>query len=305
MIGRRYLFILAFAAGVAAAALAGRRGAGQAPPGDAAGIAVDDISARPEMPETPAVHGMDGMAGMGGAGGPGGEGMGGMGGAGTGRPGAGMGDAGMGGPGGGSMPGMDHADASGSMAHEHMAMGPHMRMSAPRPRSVADQSRADAIVRTLRAAVARYRDYRVAVADGYVQYLPNLPQPMYHFTNWGNAYLAEFGFDPARPTSLLYKPVAGGFELVGAMYTAPRRFGEDQLDERVPLSVASWHQHVNICLPQGTRAAAADWRKFGFGGSILTAGDCEANGGTFHPVIFGWMVHVHPFEPDPAKIWAH
>jgi hypothetical protein len=272
MIGKRYLLLLAFAAGLAPAALTGRPGAGQAPPGDAAGTAGHYVSTKLGTPEMPPMPGMSSTGGMGG---------------------------------GDSMPGMDHAGASGSMAHEHVGMGPHMRMSAPRPRGAGDQSRADAIVHTLRAAVAKYRDYRVAVAEGYIQYLPNVPQPRYHFTNWGNAYLAEFGFDPARPTSLLYKPVAGGFELIGAMYTAPQRFSEDQLDERVPLSVAAWHQHVNICLPRGTRAATADWRKFGFGGSIATAGDCDANGGTFHPVIFGWMVHVYPFEQDPAKVWVH
>ena len=115
-----------------------------------------------------------------------------------------------------------------------------------------------------------------------------------------------FAFDPARPTSLLYKPVpGGGFELVGAMYTAPRRFDEDQLDERLPLSVAAWHEHVNICLPPKSGYATADWRRFGFKGTIATASDCQASGGIFHPVIFNWMVHVYPFEQDPAKVWAH
>jgi hypothetical protein len=203
------------------------------------------------------------------------------------------------------MPSMDHAGAGDSMAHEHMGMGPHMKMTAPRPRSAVDQRRADDIAGTLGAAIAKYRDYRVAVADGYLQYLPNIPQPRYHFTNWGNAYLAEFGFDPARPTSLLYKPVAGGFQLVGAMYTAPRRFTEAQLDERIPLAVAAWHQHVNICLPPQPRMATADWRQFGFAGAIASESECQAAGGIFHPVIFGWMVHVYPFEQDPAKVWAH
>jgi hypothetical protein len=204
-----------------------------------------------------------------------------------------------------SMPGMAGA-ADGAMDHEHMGMGPHMEMTAPRPRSADDQRRADAIAETLRGAIGRYRDVHAAVADGFVQYLPNLKLPMYHFTNWSNAYVAQSGFDPARPSSLLYRPTAGGgFELVGAMYTAPRRFDEAQLDERVPLSVAAWHEHVNICLPPKSAYATSDWRRFGFAGSIATAADCEASGGIFHPVVFGWMVHVHPFEQDQAKVWAH
>lgn len=217
------------------------------------------------------------------------------------------------------MQGMASAGAAdGAMAHEHMDMGAHMKMTARRPTAhgadsaigaesaSGDQRRAAAIVETLRRSIERYRDYHVAMADGFVQYLPNVRQPMYHFTNWSYALQAQSSFEPAHPTSLLYKPVAGGgFELVGAMYTAPRRFDEDQLDERVPLSVASWHQHVNICLPPKPAYATSDWRKFGFKGSIATASECEANGGIFHPVLFGWMVHVYPFEQDPAKIWAH
>lgn len=197
------------------------------------------------------------------------------------------------------------AAADGAMAHEHMDMGPHMKMTAPRPRTAADERRAEAIVTDLRGAIARYRDYRVAVADHFIQYLPDIPQPMYHFTNYEYAAQAHSHFDPSRPTSLLYKPVAGGFELIGAMYTAPRGFSEDQLDERVPLSVTAWHQHVNVCLPPPAGNTAADWKRFGFHGAIATASECAASGGVFHPVIFGWMVHVYPFEQEAAKIWAH
>jgi hypothetical protein len=197
------------------------------------------------------------------------------------------------------------AAADGAMAHMHMDMGPHMKMTAPRPRTAADARRAEAIVETLRAAVARYRDYRVAVADHFIQYLPNIRQPMYHFTNYEYAAEAHSHFDPARPTSLLYKPTADGFELIGAMYTAPRSFAEDQLDQRVPLSVAAWHQHVDICLPPPARYPTSDWTRFGFHGTIATESECQTAGGVFHPVIFGWMVHVYPFEKDEAKIWAH
>jgi len=204
------------------------------------------------------------------------------------------------------MPGMkDTGAADGAMSGEHMDMGAHMKMTAPRPRTAADQRRADAIVAALRPAIARYRDYHVAVADGFVQFLPNVKLRMYHFTNWTYALEARSRFDPTRPTSLLYKPTAGGFELVGAMYTAPQRFDEQQLDQRVPLSVAAWHQHVDICLPPRSAYAGSDWHRFGFTGTIATAGECAAAGGIFHPVIYGWMVHVHPFEQDPARVWAH
>jgi hypothetical protein len=209
------------------------------------------------------------------------------------------------------MPGMpemkDAGAADGAMAGEHMGMGRHMRMTAPRPRTAEDERRAAAIVQTLRGAIERYRDHRLAIADGFAPFLPRIRQPVYHFTSWRNAVRAQFVFDAARPTSLLYKPVGGGFELIGAMYTAPQRFTESQLDGRVPLSFTAWHQHVDICLPPrlGLGLPAAEWRKFGPNGTIASAAECQAGGGTFRPVIYGWMVHVYPFEQDPARIWAH
>ena len=28
---------------------------------------------------------------------------------------------------------------------------------------------------------------------------------------------------------------------------------------------------------------------------------CDAAGGRFYPIIFGWMVHVYPYEADARK----
>jgi hypothetical protein len=46
-----------------------------------------------------------------------------------------------------------------------------------------------------------------------------------------------------------------------------------------------------------------DMKEFGLTGSIATKGGCDAAGGRFYPVIFGWMVHVYPFESSRQKIW--
>jgi hypothetical protein len=276
MTRHRHLVFVLGAALAAAAALASR----QSTPAAAAAQSKAGVPATQATPEMPGgMPGMPGMPGM------------------SGSPGTAHDTAGAG-PGTG-------AAADGAMAHSHMAMGPHMRMTAQRPRTADDERRADALAHTLRAAIARYRDVDLAVASGYIQFLPRIKQPIYHFTSRRNALLAEVSFDPARPTSLLYRPTpGGGFELVGAMYTAPRRFAEDQLDRRVPLSVASWHQHVNFCMPRLTALATADWHRFGLAGSIADAKACAASGGIFHPVVLGWMVHVYPFEREPAKIWA-
>jgi hypothetical protein len=192
------------------------------------------------------------------------------------------------------------------MQHMHMGDTAHMHMTKPRPASADDQKRAQEIVDQLRSSIEKYKDYRVALADGYKIFMPNVPQPEYHFTNYANGFLEAFTFDAARPTSLLYRKTASGYDLVGAMYTMPRRATEEQLNERVPLSVATWHQHTNLCMPpKGNRDRHhTDWTKFGLRGSISTQEACDAAGGTFYPVVLGWMVHVYPYEDSTAKVFA-
>lgn len=191
----------------------------------------------------------------------------------------------------------------GGMAH----MAGHMYMTSLRPMRAGDQAKADAVAAAAKQAMAPYQDYKKALADGYVIFFPNVPQHIYHFTKHEYGFEAAFHFDPTKPTSLLYKKTAdGGYTLVGAMYTDRVNATEDELNERVPLSIARWHQHINFCkAPEGRKAEyfGPDAR-FGLLGSITTKDACEAAGGTFHPHIFGWMVHVYPYETDQKKIWA-
>jgi hypothetical protein len=188
--------------------------------------------------------------------------------------------------------------------HEHM--GAHMHMSSLRDPLPGDQERAQLVVEQARSALEKYRDYNAALADGYKIFLPNVPQKMYHFTSWQSAVGEAFRFDPAKPTSLLYEKHGSDYTLIGAMYTAPVRFSEEQLNQRIPLSVAQWHQHVNMCRPPKGREIEMLRKnaKFGLAGSISTQEECEAAGGTFMPHVFGWMVHVYPWEKTPDEIWS-
>jgi hypothetical protein len=210
------------------------------------------------------------------------------------------------------MSGMEMDDAKANEAHAVHDMTPghmdahnlHMRMTAMRPQTPEDAARANEIVTQLRSGIEKYKDYHAALNDGYKIFLPNLPQAEYHFTNYWNGFLESFSFDPARPTSLLYRKTSGGYELVGAMYTMPKRATEDQLNARVPLSVGMWHLHTNLCMPQKGQFRSTDWTKFGLKGSIATQDACDAAGGRFQPVIFGWMVHVYPYEDSVDKVFA-
>jgi len=94
--------------------------------------------------------------------------------------------------------------------------------------------------------------------------------------------------------------------LQGAMYTAPRSYTEADLNTRVPLSVARWHEHVNLCFaPKNAHIQPGTSKEFGFRGSISTEDGCNQAGGRWMPQIFNWMVHVYPYETDPEKVWAH
>lgn len=210
------------------------------------------------------------------------------------------------------MPEMDmsdeHTAETGAM-HDmvpgaHNSHSLHMYMTAPRPQTPADVQRANEIVAQLRSGIEKYKDYHVALDDGFRIFMPDIPQPEYHFTSYKNGFFGTLNFDPSRPTSLLYKKTSDGYELVGAMFTMPKRATEDQLNARVPLSVGSWHLHTNLCLPPRDQMRSADFTKFGLKGSIATQDACDAAGGRFKPSIFGWMVHVYPYEDGLDKIFA-
>ena len=203
------------------------------------------------------------------------------------------------------LPGHHDAETISSMTDSHAHLGPHFRWTTLRPSNQADQATAWDILRQLRLALAPYREYRAAINAGFEPFLPNVQQPHYHFTRKWNGFKAAIRFDPKEPTSLLYRKTADGYELEGAMFTAPKWASEKDLNERIPLSIAQWHAHVNICLPQKKDMQSADWKKFGPKGSIVTKPECDQAGGRFVPQLFGWMVHVYPFADRPEKIWTH
>ena len=141
------------------------------------------------------------------------------------------------------------ADAGNSMTGGDMShMAGHMFLTSLRPMQPGDQQKADAVVAEAKQAMEPYRDYHKALADGYRIFLPNVPQAIYHFSRRDYAIAARWQFNPAFPTSLLYtKTPDGGYKLVGVMYTDRVDATEDELNDRIPLSIARWHQHINFC----------------------------------------------------------
>src|SRR5215203_2475533 len=128
----------------------------------------------------------------------------------------------------------DHAavgavDASmGGRGHGAHAL--HLAWTPERMPSRADSARADSVAAAARRAVERFRDVRVAEAEGYRMFAPGVKQQVYHYTSWQNAVGEAFRFDVSKPTSLLYREArSGAMELVGVMYAAPARASHEQL----------------------------------------------------------------------------
>jgi len=178
----------------------------------------------------------------------------------------------------------------------------HMEMTLHGASQPGDAARGDALVAAARTILAKYANVADAERDGYVKFLPNIPLPVEHFTNGINALRANLGaFDPVAPTSIIYRRTVNGLVASGVMYTAPNRFDEAQLDARVPLSLGTWHRHVDFCRPP---LGIPSDQRFGVSGSIVTKDACQAAGGHFIPRVFNWMIHLWPNESDPRKIWA-
>jgi hypothetical protein len=201
------------------------------------------------------------------------------------------------------MNGVDMSSMGPSMA----AMACHMYVTPLRPEQPGDKEKARAVVDAVTSTMEKYKDYRKAIADGYLQANPEVKQPQYHFNNEAYARAADAHFDPSKPTSLLYiSTPTQTFKLEGVMFTARPNATEDELNQRIPLSVAHWHKHINFCTAPADRVKEyhGDHPKFGMFGSIHTREACEAEHGTFMPTVFTWMIHVFPYEDDPREVFS-
>lgn len=205
------------------------------------------------------------------------------------------------------MAGMDMSGDMKDMGPSMAAMAGHMYVTPLRPKQPGDEEKARAVVAQVKAAIERYRDYHKALEDGYVIANPKVDEPQFHFNNKANVLEAEKHFDPTKPSSLLYfQTPTQRYKLEGVMYTVPPTASEDELNARIPLSVVRWHKHVKFCAAPADKVKEylGKHPKFGMFGSITTAEACKADGGTFYPVMFTWMIHVFPFENDLKDVFS-
>jgi hypothetical protein len=180
-----------------------------------------------------------------------------------------------------------------------MKMG-HMQMSLKAETAPGDAERASEILNAAASALSQYRDVNTAVHDGYKPFFPSgrIGEEI-HYTNYRYRRLEQQHIDYRRPSSILYKHTANGMKAVGVMYTAPTDATPEQLNAIAPLSVATWHRHIDFCggpksLPKNEQFGPNT--PFGPQGSIHTEEECSAAHGLWIPVVLEWMTHVYPNE---------
>jgi hypothetical protein len=183
-----------------------------------------------------------------------------------------------------------------------MKMGAHMQMSLQGDAAPADAARAKEILAAARAVLSQYQDVTKAVRDGYKPFFPTgrIGEEI-HYTNYRYRRKEQQHVDYSHPGSILYKRTVDGLKAVGVMYTAPVDASPQQLDAIAPLSIASWHRHVDFCggptfLPRNEQFGPT--ARFGPQGSIHTEEECRAAQGLWIPVVLGWMTHVYPDAPE-------
>lgn len=148
----------------------------------------------------------------------------------------------------------------------------------PAPAQVAGDT-ADFLDAAVEAA-RRYRDQRVAVAEGYRRVGPDFPAMGEHWVQPGR--LVSGRFDPAAPAILSYVPVAGGRVLAGVAYALP--LGPDEVVPAFPREGA-WHDHSESVNEE----------------SLLVAPHL-ARAGTRGPRLA--MLHVWTELPNPEGVFA-
>jgi hypothetical protein len=182
-----------------------------------------------------------------------------------------------------------------------MKMG-HMQMSLKGDPAPGDAARARQILAAADTVLSHYRDVETALRDGYKAFFPTgrMGEEI-HYTNYRYRRKEQQHVDYSRPGSILYKRTAEGLKAIGVMYTAPAEASPEELNAIAPLSIATWHRHVDFC--GGPKALPASEQfgpkaRFGPQGSIDTEEACHAAQGLWIPVVLNWMTHVYPNEPD-------
>lgn len=193
------------------------------------------------------------------------------------------------------------------------ANDPHLQLTPERQEAAPDRARTEELEIAVAKAIQKYSKVSNAESAGYIKFPPDSENySIVHYVNPGLSFWEIWRLDPQQPGALLYERQAdNSLKLLGVMFTAPGEATLEELNQRIPLSIARWHLHTNICTPIPIWDES-QWNmtqngkpKFGPTSPIATKAECDAVNGQFHPHVFGWMVHLNVNAKDPADVWNH
>jgi hypothetical protein len=150
-------------------------------------------------------------------------------------------------------------------------------------------------------ATEKYQDLRVAEADGYRAFGPDVPGMGVHYVRVvedrfrPGSRSSDFDFE--HPAILLYEKEASspsGYSLVGVSYLLGGDADADGQPRNPPFpkSLAYWHRHSNVCLFPD-RSVKGN----------LTADQCDSEGGHFI-ALTQWMIHVWIWKDNPTGVFS-
>jgi len=191
-------------------------------------------------------------------------------------------------------------------APSHQGMAMHMEMSHDHgvavPVTFAELQSTAAQLNKARQATEKYRDVRVAEADGYRAIGPDVPGMGIHYVRVAGSSQERVvshssGFDVERPDILLYEKDGSsrsGYSLVGVSYlfdAEPDTDGQPK-NPPFPKSLASWHRHSDLCVFPDRSVKGQ-----------LNAEQCTAQGGRFTDLT-QWMVHAWIWKDSPKGVFS-
>ena len=160
----------------------------------------------------------------------------------------------------------------------------HLSMSREELNTLVDQ------LDTIRSSTEKYRDVRVAEAEGFIRVTEEVPNMGAHFVN---PWLTVDGvFDPAQPEVLIYvRDKQGEWELAGTSFVQLMPVASPDHPEAFAGPLDNWHVHYELCTgPRVTLLAGSPE-------------ECEAAGGVWVP-SYGWMIHAWVWVDNPLGVFS-
>lgn len=169
--------------------------------------------------------------------------------------------------------------------------GHHAECTAPV--TPAQQAAADQLAAQTKAAMAKYEDFDVAMAEGWTHITPE-GRPLVHYALDANLSDGRL-LDPQRPESLIY-----AFDQKGRSYFVGAMFLNEDPSVAPPAPggcLTQWHDHTNLCTAPGV----------GMVGVVAPDGSCPpgSTNETTTSMLHAWYIPMSNgqfVEADPAGV---